>query len=100
MVDPQNNAFNDNELLSLLAEIEQIIARSECRNVLLAGDINCDFSRNTPMVNINRDFVNTTGLNIFWSMPDNSETHRITNIPCPNLMNLSRGLNLPKSSFN
>jgi len=81
MVDPQNNAFNDNELLSLLAEIEQIIARSECRNVLLAGDINCDFSRNTPMVNIIRDFVNTTGLNIFWSMPDNSETHRITNIP-------------------
>ena len=50
MVDPQNNAFNDNELLSLLAEIEQFIAISECRNVILAGDMNCDFSRNTPMV--------------------------------------------------
>ena len=40
MVDPQNNAFNDNELLSLLAEIERFIAISECRNVNLAGDMN------------------------------------------------------------
>ena len=62
MVDPQNNAFNDNELLSLLAEIEQCIAISECRNVILAGDMNCDFSRITPMVNIIRDFVNCAAI--------------------------------------
>ena len=59
MVDPQNNAFNDNELLSLLAEIERFIAISECRNVILAGDMNLwFFKKYTNGLYIIRDFVN------------------------------------------
>ena len=34
MVDPQNNNFNDNELLSLLAEIDMIVTSSNSSNLL------------------------------------------------------------------
>ena len=43
MVDPQNNNFDDNELLSLLAELNRIIDEADCSNLLLAGDFNCEF---------------------------------------------------------
>ena len=57
MVDPHNNLVNDNELMTLLAEIDRIINVTHCRNILLAGDINCDFSKYTQQVKIIRDFV-------------------------------------------
>ena len=50
MVDSQNNNMNDLELLSLLGEIDRILYTTECKNVLLVGDINCDFSRPTHFV--------------------------------------------------
>jgi len=59
MVDPQNNNFNDNELLAVLAEIERIINVTSCIYVILAGDINCDFSRNSEFVNIVRKLCRT-----------------------------------------
>jgi len=62
MVDPQNNNFNDNELYSLLAEIERIINVTVCRNVVLVGDINCDFARNSAFVNIVKNFINQNNL--------------------------------------
>ena len=54
MVEPQNNNFNDNELLSLLAEIDMIVTSSNSSNLLLSGDINCDFARQSAFVNIVR----------------------------------------------
>ena len=75
MVDPQNNNFNDNELLAILAEIERIINVTSCINVILAGDINCDFSRNSEFVNIIRNFVEQNGLKVFWSHPDANPEH-------------------------
>ena len=45
MVDPQNDNFNDFELINSLSEIERIISMSDCKHVLLAGNLNCDFSR-------------------------------------------------------
>ena len=80
MVDTQNNNFNDNELYSLLAEIEGIINVSVCRNVVLVGDINCDFARNSAFVNIVKNFINQNNLKIFWSNPDENPEHLIGNI--------------------
>ena len=74
MVDSQLENFDDNGLLQILAELNRIIGLSDCKNILLSGDLNCDFSRNTHFVNIIRDFILEKGLNIFWTMPDNSET--------------------------
>ena len=50
MVDSQNNIMNDLELLSLLGEIDRILFTTECKNVILVRDINCDFSRPTQFV--------------------------------------------------
>ena len=50
MVDSQNNNMNDLELLSLLGEIDRILYTTECKNVLLVGDINSNFSRPTHFV--------------------------------------------------
>ena len=80
MVNPQNNNFNDNELLAVLAEIERIINVTSCINVILAGDINCDFSRNSEFVNIVRNFVEQNGLKVFWSHPDANPEHFIKDI--------------------
>ena len=81
MVDPQNNNFNDNQLLQLLAEIDRIISLSDCRNILMAGDLNCDFSRNTHFVNHVRRFIEEKGLSVFWNNPDNDQAHSIANVP-------------------
>ena len=80
MVDTQNNNDDDNELLNLLAELTRIIDESDCSNLLLAGDFNCDFARNTNFVNTVKNFVNEKNLNVFWEKPDNSPDHVISNV--------------------
>ena len=69
MVDSQNNNINDLELLSLLGEIDRKL--TECQNVLLVRDINCDFSRPTHFVQSIRTFAEGKGKNIFWNLSDN-----------------------------
>jgi len=76
MVDSQNNNMNDLELLSLLGGIDRILFITECKNVLLVGDINYDFSRPTHFVHI-RTFAEEKGLNIFWNLPDNDRIKEI-----------------------
>ena len=78
MVDPQTYNFNDHELLSLLAEIKRIITVTDCRNILLTGDINCDFSRNSQFVRTVRHFVEENSCKVFWNNPDGN---RISNVP-------------------
>lgn len=80
MVDPQVQNFDDTGLLETLAELERVIDVSECKNILLAGDINCDFARNTRFVDIVKDFINQRGLCVFWTMPDNDNSHRIEEV--------------------
>ena len=45
MVDTQAGNFDDTELMDLLAEVDHIIntSVSVSRNILLVGDLNCDF---------------------------------------------------------
>lgn len=80
MVDPQNDNFNDLELMNILSEIERIISASDCKHVLLAGDLNCDFSRNTNMVNIVKQFIESNGLEVFWTNPYNPDNPNISEV--------------------
>ena len=77
MVNPQNEYFNDLELMNILSEIERTISSSDCKHVLLAGDINCDFSRNTNRVNIFKQFIESNGLAVFWTMSYNPDNNSI-----------------------
>ena len=69
MVDPQNDNFIDLEILNILSELERLISTSDCTHVLLAGDLNCDFSRNTNMVNIVKQFIESNCLSVYWNTP-------------------------------
>ena len=80
MVDTQNRNYGENELLFLLAEINRIITLTNCRNLLLVGDLNCDLSRHTHFVNTVNNYVNSKSLNIVWSLPDNNPDHNIAEV--------------------
>ena len=77
MTDPRSAVFDDTELQSLLADIRVAVNQSQCNNILLAGDLNTDFTRNTKFVQIVRDFIEETGLVVFWSNPDAAADHFI-----------------------
>ena len=64
--DPQTSNFNDQELIQVLADIEVMLAHSPNSMLLLAGDLNCDFSRNNIFTNIVRNFFEDKGLKILW----------------------------------
>ena len=70
MCDPRVN-FNDTELLTLLGEIRRVIETSGCQNISLNGDLNCDFTRQTPFVEIVRDFFVGLKIKPIWSNPKN-----------------------------
>ena len=64
--DTQDNNFNDWELIKCLEEISAVVASYPTHHILLAGDLNCDFSRDTPFVNIVRDFIMNLRLTVAW----------------------------------
>ena len=68
--DTQNNKFNETELANCLEDINNIISSYPNHKVIVGGDMNCDFSRNTPFVNIIRDFIMDRNLTAaWWSSP-------------------------------
>ena len=54
------------------------MSTSECKNVLLVGDINCDFSRRTQFVQSIRTFAEEKGLYIFWNLSDNDRIEEVS----------------------
>lgn len=66
-VDPKTENFDDFELLKTLEDINWYIHTFPNLAILIAGDINCDFSRNTRFVNIVREFMMTNSLMTVWS---------------------------------
>jgi len=70
--------MNGLELLSLLGEIDRIWFTTDCKNVLLVGDINCDFSRPTQFLQSIRTFAEEKGLKIFWNLPDNDRIEEVS----------------------
>ena len=47
---------------------------------MLAGDLNCDFSRNTNNVNIVKQFIESNGLAVFCTMPYNPDNNSNTEV--------------------
>ena len=62
--DSQNNDFDVWELLKCIEEINSVIDAYPSHLILMGGDFNCDFSRDTPFVKIVRDFIMNLNLTV------------------------------------
>ena len=69
--DPRVEKFDEEELITLLADIKTVIEKSDCASVLLAGDLNSDFSRQTHFTELVEDHLTELGLKIFWQNTGN-----------------------------
>ena len=49
--DPQVEDFNDSELLTVLTDIQALIREAQCSDIILAGDLNCHFLRQSKFTN-------------------------------------------------
>ena len=68
--DPRTNEFDDSEILEVLADITNMIHNEDCSNVLIAGDLNCHFARNTSFTRTVRNHFQELNLSILWEIPD------------------------------
>ena len=87
--DTQDNNFDDWELIKCLETLSGIITAYPNHHILIGGDINCDFSRQTPFVNMIRDFTLNSNLSAaWWSFPIDftysfsSNIHNRTSFSC------------------
>ena len=68
--DPRVNNFDDNEIVRLLSDINNLIRDSDSSNILVAGDLNSHFSRNTRFSNLIKDFFEEQlDFKIFFETP-------------------------------
>ena len=65
--DPNRLNFDDLELLKCLQDISWYFTNYSNHKFLIAGDLNCDFSRHSRFVNIVRDFLIEKNLITVWS---------------------------------
>ena len=69
--DPGNNNLDDIELLNTLQDIKYLLNQvDDSCTVVLMGDLNTDFSRNTPFVQIVKNFFQENNLATVWSKFD------------------------------
>ena len=69
-VDPQGANFDDFELLKCLEDIRWYFDNFQDHNIIIGGDLNSDFSRNTRFVNTVREFLFSSNLVTVWSRFD------------------------------
>ena len=75
--DPRTDNFDDSELITLLADLRSVIQSSECNNVLLAGDLNSHFDRQSRFTNLVDNELADLGLVLLWQNTDNNPHHWI-----------------------
>ena len=73
--DPQTKNYDDTELLETLAEIKCLIQKANCDQLMICGDLNCHFQRNTDFSSTVKDFVDNLPLSILWSNHEQSENN-------------------------
>ena len=78
--DPQKDSFDDTELLNLLADIQTLVAQSQCAHVLIAGDLNCHFNRYNRFTYTVQEFMEEINLILLWLNPDSNPNHRIDTV--------------------
>ena len=68
--DSRNVNYDDWELQKCLRDINNVSNAHPNHSILIAGDLNCYFQRNTPFVNSIRDWVMESILkSIWWDNP-------------------------------
>ena len=60
--------FDENDLLTLLADIRKIVDENDFDHVILGGDINADFGRKTKFVSIIKEFISDLDLRKSWDI--------------------------------
>ena len=65
--DPQGNFFDDFELLKCLQDIDWFRENLPDRKVIIVGDLNCDFSRDSRFVNLVREYLTNHNSFTVWS---------------------------------
>ena len=78
--DPQVAEHDYTELHRTLEDIRILIEKAECDSLLLCGDWNTHFPRNTAHVQIVQNFIENLGVTVFWSNPDDDPQHLIHNV--------------------
>ena len=73
--DPGTIEFNDHELSETLGVIQTVLDSNQALQVILAGDFNTDFSRNTGHVDMVNNFIHDLSLNRSWSRFQVDFTH-------------------------
>ena len=64
--DPRTVRFNNEELNETLEVIRNVIEVNNYEHIVIAGDLNADFSRNSGHVNTVGDFIEELGLMMAW----------------------------------
>ena len=78
--DPRVNNFDETELLTLLAEMKQIMRKENCVYNLVLGDLNCHFSRRTTFTSLVENFFSDLNFKIFWEVENLEEELNIQEI--------------------
>ena len=73
--DPGTMAFDDNDLLDTLNVVESVIDSNPGTRIVITGDLNADFSRNSGHVRTIRNFVDNLGLKLSWNRFQVDFTH-------------------------
>ena len=68
--DPRSEQADITELLELLSDIENVIENNVATNILLTGDLNCHFQRNTGFTSIVLSWLRNTKLALLWNLDD------------------------------
>ena len=68
--DPRVNNFDETELLTVLAEMKQIMRKENCPYNLILGDLNCHFQRKTTFTTLVENFFKDINFKIFWEISD------------------------------
>ena len=78
--DPRVDNFDEREVLTLLADLKTVIENANCQNILIAGDLNSDFVRNTRFTDIVENSLDELDFIIFWKNIDPNKQHFIEDV--------------------
>ena len=78
--DPQNQNYDETELLEVLTEIERVLDNAGYDNCCLGGDLNFDQKRNDGFVRAVTRFIKRVGLTSVWEKFPIDYTHVHTDL--------------------
>ena len=78
--DPKTTKYRaDEELEDVLSVIENLIEAHQCRNVVLVGDFNCDYTRENGRADRVKRFISSNSMETAWESFKIDYTHEFEN---------------------